>query len=72
MRQLIYQVDYAGHQISLHLRWIRPVLEHCKDTKYYDQDCSFLIAEYFEIPLQYQQCKENAMVKVMDRPNLKH
>ena len=30
---------YNRYQVSFYLWWLRPILKHCKVTKYYNQDC---------------------------------
>ena len=35
----MYQVCYTRYHVSFYLWLIRSVLKHCKDPKYYDQDC---------------------------------
>ena len=38
------QVCYTRYQVTFYLWWIRPVLKHCKVSKYYDQDYRWKIS----------------------------
>ena len=62
----MYQVCYAGYQVSFYLRWFRPKWNYQKVLKYYGQDClknffsSLLFQWWFnfleKVPILAQKC----------------